>query len=383
MFAPLTNYVKNGSSIFLLDQNNDIVFSRNTSEAPSKEFILQHLNNDSGHFIQDDVLYTYQSINAINMTIVCVSSLKELLQNSKDTFSNMILVIIVGSVFSIIIMYFMVRIIISRLKNVIHILSLVTDGRFDIDVPVTGRDEAGELALEINILIKKINEQIKELIRKEREQKNAQIMALQYQINPHFLYNTLDFFKSRMELAGDYEGAETISSFAGMFRYNTDTDSIFTTIRNEISHVESYFNIQKIKYGDNICLSVNIPDDILQLDIIKFVFQPIVENCIIHGYNVKNQKIRICIDGIMKDNFVEITITDNGLGIDEDKLNRINQRFKNDDVGDNYDEHNTKLGLANINRRMKLFYGNDYFLKIDSKKDKYTLVIITIPYIKD
>ena len=383
MLSALANHVETGSSILLLDNNNNkIIFSGDVSEEKKEEIAHRIPTGCSGNFIVDEVLYTHEHIEALNMTIIAISSLEGVLKSSRDTLNNMILVLSIGLLFTIIVSYLMIHAIMSRLKRMMHTLGQITDGRFDVEVPVTGRDEVGELALDINLLIRKINDQIVELVRKESEQKNAQIMALQYQINPHFLYNTLDFFKSRMELNGDYVGAETMSSFAMIFRYNTDTDSIFATINKEIKLVEDYFGIQKIKYGNRLQMDVDVPDDIRRIEIIKFVLQPIVENCFKHGFNGKISDFHISIEGFIKDDALQIRITDNGAGMTKEELAYINEQFRDSSIEDECDNQPPKLGLLNINNRIKLFYGETYHLMVDAEEGEYTSVTVTIPYIK-
>src|SRR5690606_1390450 len=118
---------------------------------------------------------------------------------------------------------------------------------------------------------------------KERAQKDARLMALQYQINPHFIYNTIEIFGMRMELQGDYETAEAIADFGKMLRYNMSNDYRLATLREEMDHVNNYIRIQKLKHPDHLHLSMDISAHLEQHEVIKFILQPLVENSIKHN----------------------------------------------------------------------------------------------------
>ncbi|MEN6314829.1 MAG: histidine kinase [Clostridiaceae bacterium] len=376
----------NTQEIFVLDKNLNII-SHNNSINNADE-IIKHKNNlmhDSGsnYLIDKNKLFTYITVEPLELSIISIKALDQLMEKPKDANRNVIIVLITGVFISVLFTVIIIQLIFTRLKKIIKIMDTISNGRFDILIPVEGEDEIGLLSKDFNRLITKINDQINELLKKETEQKNAQLLALQYQINPHFLYNTIEFFKAKMELAGEYQTAEAIVNFGEIFRYNISQNTMFATIKTEIHHVENYINIQKLRYNGQVILSINLPEEIMQMEIIKFTFQPIVENSIKHGITSSNQPLHINISSEVNGGNLLIIISDDGRGIDQDTLQHLNNSLRDSCGNDNILNSSSSIGLQNINHRLKLFYGNKYYIQLISEKGKYTSTIIVIPYIKN
>lgn len=218
-------------------------------------------------------------------------------------------------------------------------------------------------------------------------QKQAEYLALQNQINPHFLYNTLE------ALRGDtlYEGLKTVSSvieaLATFFRYTiTDTGNL-TTIENELDHTENYFIIQKYRFGDKINMTVLWPDDkneILTLLLPKLTLQPIIENSIFHGLEKKSGNGEITISIETTERFLFINVSDTGIGMQPDTLHRINDSLENlakPSKSGPKQEHQS-IALQNVARRIKLLFGSEFGLHLYSTPGIGTDVRIILPKIQ-
>lgn len=261
----------------------------------------------------------------------------------------------------------------SRLKYIVKVMNKVSSGNFNVRIKMKQKDEIGQLSEDFNLLIEKINILFKENVEKEIAQKDAQLKALQYQINPHFIYNTIDIFRMKMELAGEYDTAKAITDFGKILRYNINSTSKYTTINEEVQQVIKYVNLQKQGYGSNIILKTGIPEELLDKKMIKFILQPLVENSIKHGGGKRRDAtLNITIEFQIIGSKIQVTVSDDGKGIPEEKLNKLNRQFEAAAKIEEYDEDHESIGLLNINERIKLFYGKENHIRMESMVGKYT-----------
>ncbi len=202
----------------------------------------------------------------------------------------------------------------------------------------------------------------------------SQIGALQAQINPHFLYNTLNMFSWMAVEGGNKNLSEAIVNLSDLFRISLDMENYTIPIAKEIEHAKLYIAIAKMRYENEFEVIWEIPDDIMRKKIVKICIQPIIENAIIHGLKPKEEKGFIIIRGYKKDNDIIIEVEDNGVGMREKEVKNLNNMFKTE-----YLMSDDCVGLRNVNLRLKLIYGDDYLLKLESLKGKGTKVNVSIP----
>jgi sensor histidine kinase YesM len=262
------------------------------------------------------------------------------------------------------------------------VMRIVAKGNFNIRIPNAHNDEVGQMAESFNVLIEKINFLINDVVKKETAYKDAQLTALQYQINPHFIYNTIDIFRMKLELEGNYEMADSITSFGKMLRYNINRDSQYATIKEEVDYIEKYLNLQKLRYGERIVFVADLPEDFKNIKIIRFMLQPIVENSIKHGIDNYKKGLYIQIKFIKRMRCVQVEVIDNGKGINDAELELLNKQLKNSKALEKKNDTYKNIGLENINARIKLFYGEQYYIKLESIEGEYTKAIINIPMLR-
>jgi len=296
------------------------------------------------------------------------------LKSDKLLFMGVVSILLISILF---IFYYYIKQIFNEINKKIQEVDTIVKHNFEGRIETTRQDEIGEISQSFNILIDTIHVLIKDVVAKEIAQKDANLMALQYQINPHFIYNTIEVFSTSMELSGSYEIADAMAAFGKMLRYNLKNESNFSTIKEEIEHVKSYINIEKIKYFDQLHLTINCEEELYTIPIIRFLLQPIVENSITHGFvgkaTQKNVELRITQENSM----LFFCVIDDGIGIDEEQLIQLNTTFTHSIYSNkNTDQHG--IGLRNINERLKLFYGETHHLSIDCRENQ-TLVSFSIP----
>jgi two-component system sensor histidine kinase YesM len=227
----------------------------------------------------------------------------------------------------------------------------------------------------------------KELINVSKKQ--AEYLALQNQINPHFLYNTLEGIRSEALFAGIDGVAQMTEALSSFFRYTISNVEHLVTVQEELRNVENYYIIQQFRFEDRLSIDIKIDNEdeneLLSAKIPKLTLQPIVENSIYHGLEQKlgTGIVRIKVEGT-KDRLI-ITVSDNGLGISEDKVSKLNHKLRAVSIDDMQPEIAAAGGIAlvNVNSRIKLLFGDEYGLFIYSILNEGTDVEITIPYITE
>lgn len=215
--------------------------------------------------------------------------------------------------------------------------------------------------------------------------KRVEVSALQSQINPHFLYNTLDSIRSRALLDGQVEVASMTEILSKFFRYCISNDDSLVKVREEINHIKDYYYIQKYRFEDRIHMDISVEEeDIYDLYIPKMTLQPLVENAMIHGLEKVTHKGNIQLKLICTEKKVIIDILDNGSGMNAEKLERLNQRMSSKliDAGTQGSRHNG-IALTNVNSRIKLTFGEEYGIHYRSMEGSGTDAVITIPRIDE
>jgi two-component system, sensor histidine kinase YesM len=245
-----------------------------------------------------------------------------------------------------------------------------------------GRDEIAILSVEYNKLISRLDELIYENYQanlRESElmflEKEAQLNALQQQINPHFLYNTLESIKWMAYKQGDREVCEMAAALGSFFRGAVSTKKELVTFKDEIEHLENYIYIQRIRYNNKFDVTIQFDDEVKEYLTVKLVLQPLVENSIVHGMEEIESNGLIRLEGKRTGDRVRVIIQDNGTGID--KLNL--QRIKNQISGLTPENTSSSIGLSNVYRRLKLYFGSKCRFDIHSVKGGGTTIQLEIP----
>lgn len=250
----------------------------------------------------------------------------------------------------------------------------IADGDFSTRVDVATKDEIGTLALNVNEMSGRLEEMVQKIKDDERKMRHTELRLLQEQINPHFLYNTLDTIVWLVEGNSPDKAVNMVVSLSDFFRIVLSKGKDIITIREEEQHVRSYLEIQQVRYRDILEYDISIPEELYGYKILKLTLQPIVENSLYHGIKVKRGKGSILVTGELKDDKIYFDIRDTGVGMSQEDLasirNKLTRPCKETDSG---------FGLANVNERIRMNYGPEYGVTIDSKQGEGTRVQIVIP----
>ena len=280
----------------------------------------------------------------------------------------------------------------GRILNLIRKINNVIHNNFVVEGSVSGKDEIGILENNFIDMVHRIHNLINEVYianlkikdselnyqRIQTEKRRADIIALQGQINPHYLFNTLETIRMSLVLNDDKKNADIIAAFAESFRLCIDNKKDVHTIREELVFIENYFTIQKYRLRNNISFQVDIQEELKNILIPKLILQPLIENAVYHGIEMKGEKGRVEIEAYRSEDGIHIIVSDDGVGIKDTILEKLRSDLNSMvDSGEQSNSHN--IALRNVHARLRLMFGEAYGLKISSKPDVGTVVEISFP----
>ncbi|WP_026885864.1 sensor histidine kinase [Clostridium beijerinckii] len=347
VFIPTYDQLHNATttpSIQYMDSNIEYIVSYNT--IPSTSWIIVNSIPKSNAYHIDN-LYIFSFI--INITFFLI-------------------------LFIVLYIFFIKRIF-NPLKFLIKNMESNVENNLNYKVSYTKNDEIGILMKSYNEMKSRISDLININYKSQIEQKELELKQLQNQINPHFIYNTLESIRMMAEINDDIETSTMSEYFGSITRYSMNRKINTVLLKEEISIIENYIYLQKIRFDQLFTIENLITSEILDCEIIKMIIQPLIENSIYHGLSECSGDGKIVIKGEHITENLVLTISDNGIGMDHVKLKKLNDYIndKNNDF--------SGTALRNINKRLKLNYGNDYGLEIHSILGKGTTMVLTIPYI--
>jgi two-component system, sensor histidine kinase YesM len=296
----------------------------------------------------------------------------DLLATSYKTRDDMILVALITSVIVSALAYLISYSLTRRIRTLANRMHSIDGIEVEAVLAVDGQDELGQLQKSYNAMLNRIHTLIKEEHRLGQEVKSSELKALQAQINPHFLYNTLDLIHWRAMNRGVPEINDVVQALARYYKLGLSGGLDMVSLSSEIEHAQIYIKIQNERFSNLISLEVDVQSETLNCKVLKLLLQPLVENSILHGIMEKRaMKGMIKISSCLDDGMLKITVDDDGVGMSNEQIAGLLDTSSKS-------EH---YGIKNINERMKLLYGQEYGLQYQSKIGKGTIVVITSPVI--
>lgn len=259
------------------------------------------------------------------------------------------------------------------LKSMVRLMRKVQHGNLDVWISPKYNDEIGMLGSHFNRMILRVKDLLTEIKLTEKRKQTADMRALQSQINPHFIYNTLESIRMLAESNDDPRVAKLTYLLGNQMRYSIVRSGDPVTIRQELEHVRNYFDLLAIRFPDKFRLIMDVPEPYLGLSVLKLVFQPIVENSVFHGLERKPGLGTITITASREQDHVVFVIGDDGVGMDADTVQQLNRSLKHGDSGGAFG-----IGLHNVAERVRLHYGGSCGLEVESEPGHGTRVIVRI-----
>ncbi len=372
--------------LYILDNDGDMVYHPAISLIYSgistelKDEILQSEQNTlvTGEGSEKKI-YTIFQMPTTKWKIVAVSYENEILKDKeliRATFILMgILFALVATALSI---FFSLKLTrpLSRLeKN----MKKVKEGNFDIHIPIESNDETGRLSETFNSMVDKIKQLMQDSINDQKQKRLLELKALQSQINPHFLYNTLDSIIWMAESGESDDVVEMTSALSKLFRTSISKGDEMISFREELENISSYLTIQQIRYKDRLNHSIEVSDELKQYKVLKLILQPLVENAIYHGIKQMQTPGEIRIKAYKDGENLVVEISDNGVGMDPEVLERI---LTDNPIKSESSRKSSGIGTTNVNSRIKLAFGEQYGLCYQSTLGQGTTVVVTLPIIE-
>ncbi len=248
------------------------------------------------------------------------------------------------------------------------------EGNLDADIYMGGSYEVQHLGKSVQDMKFRIKGLMQDIVNEHEEKRKSEFDSLQAQINPHFLYNTLDIIVWQIENEKQSEAVHTVTALARFFRLSLGKGKNIVTVKDEIDHVKNYLMIQHMRFKNKFDYEFDIAEDVLELPSLKLMLQPLVENAIYHGMEFMDGDGLIMVKAWREENELYFSVADNGLGMTEDKVEMILTGKSSSGNG-----RGSGIGVKNVNERIKLYFGEAYGLTIDSEPDEGTKVTIHLP----
>ena len=246
-----------------------------------------------------------------------------------------------------------------------------------MSLPEEGFAEYASLAHSYNVMLRRIRGLMQETVDRQEQLRRMEIGALQEQINPHFLYNTLDSIVRVMETGRTPEAIEMVQALAKLFRLSINNGDYFLTVEQEMDYARNYLTIQQVRYKKRFKYELYMDESIKDLPCPKIILQPLIENSLKHGMS-DMPGCTLIVRARQEGYNIVLSVEDDGLGIPPEELKKLQEMLR-DDSNIMVKKSRYGIGLRNTNRRIKLLYGSDYGLTIESEVEERTCVTITFP----
>lgn len=364
-----------GEHILLLDSNGTALYNPDDiklSEKFSRQLAEQA--EQRTYAIEKENYYFLQPIMDGQLTILKMVPKEVMLVGAVHIGRSGIVILIVSMILTAFLSVLVSNQVAKPIVSLTKAMERVEETDFRVVMKEERTDEIGILYRKYKEMIDRIRELIEKNYKRELETRDAQFLALQAQINPHFLYNTLQVIRGMAIKNGAGDIDIMTQKLALMFRYITNKQGDLVPIREEVAHLKNYLYIQQVRFGEKISVQLFVDESSDETLIPLLSIQPIIENCFKHGFETQVEKgiIKIEIQEIFDE--IEITIEDNGAGMSEERLQEVRKKLEREGFSEQ-----RSIGLKNVDARIKLYFGKEYGIELDSRTSEYTKVTIRIP----
>lgn len=362
-------------NIVLVDSDNRVIASANTY----KEFGSYDIFQENA--IREGIVLLKQPLGDIPLTLYGLYDSKMISEEFSKLRWKTTAVVLCGMFFAVVFIFLIAGNITRRTRLVVKQSKQIAQGHFvQIDNADMGRDEIGVLAGSMNHM----SEQLKTLIEEkykakllkahlERETAQAKLLALQSQVNPHFMFNALECIRLKATVKSEIETAQMIKYMSRMFRHIITWEDDIIALRQDMKFLDEFLKIQKYRFDDEFEYTVKVDETALECLLPKLIIQPLVENACVHGVEAISHKRFVEISAVMNENRLVVTVSDNGSGISEERLRELERMLKEGK------KLSVSVGLYNVHQRLILYYGKAFSFDICSRQGRGTEIRVEIP----
>lgn len=380
----MDDIINKDEKIFILDKDNKIISCQDKKDL-YKDF---NKNFNLGSYKLEDIINSSKIINIsgrqsliserefdkLNWKIVSVVPLDQITTENEQITK---FIIIIGGICLIIAFaasYLVADTITIPILKLVKVMKDIKNGNRNLRIEINSTDEMQLLGEGFNNLMDKVKDLMEEIYYEQKLKRENEFKLLQSQIKPHFLYNTLETIISFIKLNLEENAIKTTKALAGFYRMSLSKGNDIISIQDEVQLTNNYLSIQRLRYTEYMDYNISFEEEILRYHIPKLTLQPIIENAIYHGLKQKEDKGMVSIKGYKQAEAVIIEILDDGVGMEEAKINEL--------INSTPKTNNVDFGVSSVNLRLKLLYGDQYGLSIESTLNEYTKVIIKIPIVE-
>lgn len=374
------NTIGNEGYAFILDAKGNVVYH------PQQQQLYNELQTENTSLILDSTedtvrtgsgnsgkLYSISRSEKTGWTVVDCTDIGELMRNNIQAQRIYVIMAIALVAVSLILSRLIAGGITRPIQRLQSSMAKVQEGDFSVsDVVVESNNEIGSLTNSFNVMTHRIQELMEQNVHEQEQKRKSELKAMQSQITPHFLYNTLDSIIWMAEGGKNKEVVLMTASLARLLRQSISNEEEVVPISQEVEYARSYLTIQKMRYKDKLEYEIEVDPSINNVLLIKLVLQPVIENAIYHGLKYKESKGTLLVKGFRQDENVVLQVIDDGVGMDAETLSHIYERHKV-----NY--RSNGVGVYNVQKRLQLYYGTNYGITYESAKGIGTTATITIP----
>lgn len=329
-------------------------------------------------------LNTVKSVVNIGWKVVGVSYVDEMMTTAAEVNRYMIQVVVIVLVLSILISMLLAAILTKPIRQMGKTMRAVERGDFDVELPLQGPLEVVQLSSRFNLMLNKIRQLMKQIIVEQESKRKYELEVLQAQINPHFLYNTLNSVVRMVGMSKNEEVITMITSLSKLFRISLSKGNTVITVSEELEHARHYLTIQQMRFKKKFAFTIEADEEVLACYTLKLVLQPLIENAIVHGIEYMVDEGLIRISARIQNEQLVLEIADNGVGMSPQKLEGILKEVTvQKDDSRNQNSAGSGVAVRNVHDRIQLYYGTSYGLEFESEQEEGTTVRVYIPVIRE
>lgn len=368
----IVNKYEDEHQVMIFDINGYIVYNSNDEFNYEKYKYYDEIEKADQDVKLDEKQYISKKINDTEILSVSLILKSNVNKIPMVVINSLIFVDCLLLISSLSILYIKLKLLSDRTNNILVAMEKVKNGHLEVEIPITSdNDEINYISENFNEMCKELNKYIKKIYLAEIDQKKSEMIALQNQINPHFLYNTLESIRMKAICNGDKEVGKMLYTLSFLFRKQVKDNNIIT-IKDELEYCSKYIEIFKIRYYDKFNFEIDCPSYLENCSIVKFTIQPLIENYFVHGIRLEDHDNLLKVKVIRENGNILIKIIDNGRGISDNDLEKINYNLLH------REQLGNSIGITNVNERTINQYGQGYGVELQKNKGKGITLIIRI-----
>lgn len=375
---------------FVADQSGNPIFWPETrkNNLPSNELLLKHVSLPRGSFTEklhhEKQFFVYTTSEMTGWSIIGIAPLKEILADAIEIRLLILVSVGLSAIFAISLYISLTQRIIRPLQLLKAKMRKAADGFLEAKIKTSGQDEIADLSNSFNTMLDNIKLLLEKNNREQEQVKKAELRTLQAQINPHFLYNTLESIIWMAEMGKNEGVVKLVKAMSQFFRISLNKGKDWVSIKTELDHAKSYLTIQQMRYYDILTYEIEVAEELYPYPILAMTLQPLIENALYHGIKNKRGMGKIRVSGRLENDYYFIlTVEDNGVGIAPERLQYMKERltFPKEGLSTEQDneEQESGFGLFNVHQRLRLYFGEPCGLILESSYGEGARISVRIP----